>query len=132
MSYNDGTDQNAAANLARSSSVAVVFASDNYRHEEADSASLNLPDNQDALISAVAAANPRTIVVLNDNSAILMPWLNQVAGVFEGFHDGQVWGKAVAALLFGDANPSGHLPVTFPTSLSAVPANTQAQWPAQP
>jgi len=129
VTYNDGADQAAAVNLARSSSVAVVFASDNYGHEEADNASLNLPNNQDALISAVAAANPRTIVVLNNNAAILMPWLNQVAGVFEGFYDGQVWGKAIAALLFGDVNPSGRLPVTFPTSLSALPANTPAQWP---
>ena len=69
----------------------------------------------------MAAANPHTIVVLNDNSAILMPWLNQVAGVFEGFYDGQEWGTAIAALLFGDVNPSGKLPVTFPTSLTAVP-----------
>ncbi|WP_103889731.1 discoidin domain-containing protein [Actinacidiphila yanglinensis] len=129
VTYNDGTDQNAAATLARSSDVAVVFASDNYGHEEADNTSLDLPGGQDALISAVAAANPHTIVVLNDNAAILMPWLDQVAGVFEGFYDGQEWGEAIAALLFGDADPSGHLPVTFPTSLSQVPANTTAQWP---
>ena len=94
--------------------MAVVFASDNYGHEEADNAGLNLPGNQDALIAAVAAANPRTVVVLNNNAAILMPWLNQVAAVFEGFYDGQGWGKAIAALLFGDANPSGNLPVTVP------------------
>jgi beta-glucosidase len=129
VSYNDGTDQASAVAMAQASNVAIVFASDNYGHEEADNASLNLPGNQDALISAVAAANPNTIVVLNDNSAILMPWLNQVAGVFEGFYDGQDWGQAIAALLFGDVNPSGHLPVTFPTSLSAVPASTAAQWP---
>ena len=129
VSYDDGTNQASAVALAKSSSVAIVFASDNYGHEEADNTSLNLPNNQDALISAVAAANPNTIVVLNDNAAILMPWLNQVAGVFEGFYDGQDWGTAIAALLFGDVNPSGHLPVTFPTSLSAVPASTPAQWP---
>jgi beta-glucosidase len=129
VSYNDGTDQASAVAMAQASNVAIVFASDNYGHEEADNTSLNLPNNQDALISAVAAANPNTIVVLNDNSAILMPWLNQVAGVFEGFYDGQDWGQAIAALLFGDVNPSGHLPVTFPTSLSAVPASTTAQWP---
>ncbi|MFD0331671.1 glycoside hydrolase family 3 C-terminal domain-containing protein [Streptacidiphilus monticola] len=127
--FNDGSDQASAVALAKSSSVAVVFASDNYGHEEADNTSLNLPDNQDALISAVAAANPRTIVVLNDNAAILMPWLPQVAGVFEGFYDGEMWGRAIAALLFGDVSPSGKLPVTFPTSLTALPANTAAQWP---
>jgi beta-glucosidase len=129
VTYNEGTDVNSAAALAGSSNVAVVFASDNYGHEEADNASLNLPGNQDALIAAVAAANPHTIVVLNDNSTILMPWLNQVAGVFEGFYDGQEVGQGIAALLFGDVNPSGHLPVTFPASLSQVPANTAAQWP---
>ena len=62
----------------QSSNVAIIFASDNYGHEEADTTTLNLPNNQDALISAVAAANPNTIVVLSDNSAIMMPWLNQV------------------------------------------------------
>ncbi|WP_433887723.1 discoidin domain-containing protein [Streptomyces sp. CA-111067] len=129
VSYDEGTDPAAAAALARTSDVAVVFASDNYGHEEADNTSLNLPNNQDALISAVAAANPHTIVVLNNNSAILMPWLGQVAGVFEGFYDGQEYGRAIAALLFGDVNPSGHLPVTFPASLSQVPASTTAQWP---
>jgi beta-glucosidase len=127
--YNEGTDQAAAATLAKNSTYAIVFASDNYGHEEADNPSINLPGNQDGLISAVAAANPHTIVVLNDNSAILMPWLNQVAGVFEGFYDGQGWGRAIAALLYGDANPSGKLPVTFPQSLADVPASTAAQWP---
>jgi beta-glucosidase len=129
VSYNDGTNQASAVALAQSSSVAIVFASDNYGHEESDTTTINLPNSQDALISAVAAANPNTIVVLNDNSAILMPWLNQVAGVFEGFYDGQDWGQAIAALLFGDISPSGHLPVTFPASLSALPASTTAQWP---
>jgi beta-glucosidase len=129
VTYNDATNQASAVSLAQSSSVAIVFASDNYGNEEHDTTTLNLPDNQDALISAVAAANPHTIVVLNDNSAILMPWLNQVSGVFEGFYDGQQWGAAIAALLFGDVNPSGKLPMTFPVSLTQVPASTAAQWP---
>ena len=129
VSYNDGSNQASAVAAAQAANVAIVFASDNYGHEEADTTTLNLPNNQDALISAVAAANPHTIVVLNDNSAILMPWLNQVAGVFEGFYDGQEWGQAIAALLFGDVDPSGKLPITFPTSLTALPANTAAQWP---
>ncbi len=129
VTYNDGSNQASAVAAAQSANVAIVFAADNYGHEESDNTTLNLPGNQDALISAVAQANPNTIVVLNDNAAILMPWLNQVAGVFEGFYDGQEYGQAIAALLFGDVNPSGHLPITFPTSLSAVPANTPAQWP---
>jgi beta-glucosidase len=129
VNYNDGTNQSSAVSLAQSSSVAVVFASDNYGNEGGDTSTISLPNNQDALISAIAAANPNTIVVLNDNDAVLMPWLNSAKAVFEGFYDGQNWGTAIAALLFGDVNPSGKLPVTFPTSLSQVPASTTAQWP---
>ncbi|WP_034263042.1 discoidin domain-containing protein [Actinospica robiniae] len=129
VSYNDGSNQASAVALAQSSKVAIVFAADDYGHEESDTTTLNLPNNQDQLIEAVAAANPNTILVLGDNSAILMPWLGQVAGVFEGFYQGQEYGQAIAALLFGDVNPSGHLPVTFPSSLSALPASTTAQWP---
>ena len=129
VAYDDGTNQTTAVALAQSSNVAIVFAYDNYGHEESDNTTLNLPNNQDALISAVAAANPNTIVVLSDNSAIMMPWLNQVAGVFETFYQGQEFGQSIAALLFGDVDPSGHLPITFPASLSQVPASTAAQWP---
>ena len=129
VTYDDGTTQANAVALAQRSSVAVVFASDNYGNEEHDSDTINLPNNQDALISAVVAANPRTVVVLNNNAGIAMPWLAQVPAVFEGFYDGQQWGTAIAGLLFGDINPSGKLPMTFATSLSAVPASTAAQWP---
>ena len=133
VTYNDGTDQASAVALAKASKVAIVFASDNYGEEEHDTAGgLDLPNepyNQDALIGAVAKANPNTIVVLNDNSAILMPWLSKVKAVFEGFYDGQEYGAAIGPLLFGTVDPSGKLPVTFPTSLSQVPAHTAAQWP---
>jgi beta-glucosidase len=129
VSYNDGSNQASAVALAQASKVAVVFADDTYGHEESDTTTLNLPNGQDQLIEAVAAANPNTIVVLDDNSAILMPWLGQVAGVFEGFYQGQEFGQAIAALLFGDVDPSGHLPLTFPSSLSALPASSTAQWP---
>ncbi|MHA6758528.1 discoidin domain-containing protein [Streptacidiphilus sp. PAMC 29251] len=129
VTYNDGTDLTAATNLARSSDVAIVFASDNYGNEEHDTTTLDLPGTQNQLIEDAVAANPHTIVVLNNNSAVSMPWLNQVAGVFEGFYSGQQIGTAMAALIFGDVNPSGKLPVTFPNSLADVPANTPAQWP---
>jgi beta-glucosidase len=129
VAYDEGTNQSSAVALAQRSSVAIVFASDNYGNEEHDSDTINLPNNQDALIAAVAAANPRTVVVLNNNAGIAMPWLAQVPAVFEGFYDGQQWGAAIAGLLFGDVNPSGKLPMTFATSLSAVPASTAAQWP---
>jgi beta-glucosidase len=129
VQYNDGSNLSQATALAQSSDVAIVFASDNYGNEEHDSATLDLPGTQNQLISSVAAVNPRTIVVLDDNSAINMPWRDQVAGIFEAFYPGQQIGTAVAALLFGDVNPSGKLPVTFPQSIADVPANTAAQWP---
>ena len=107
----------AAANAARSSSVAVVFAS-NYSAEGSDLQTLALPGDQDQLIEAVARANPNTIVVLNTSGPASMPWLNDVAGVFEAWYPGQQDGNAIAALLYGDVSPSGHLPETFPANPS--------------
>jgi beta-glucosidase len=77
----------------------------------------------------VAAANPRTIVVLNTGSAVTMPWLNSVAGVLEAWYPGQDDGAALAAILFGKVDPSGRLPVTFPVSLSQGPTTSSANWP---
>jgi beta-glucosidase len=127
VSFNDGSSPSSAAALAASSSVAVVFVS-NFETEGSDLSNIDLPSAENSLISAVAAANPNTIVVLNTGSAVTMPWLSSVKGVFEAWYPGQEDGTAIAALLFGDADPSGHLPVTFPTSLSQVPASTAAQW----
>jgi beta-glucosidase len=107
----------AAASAARSADVAVVFAS-NFSSEGSDLQTLELPGDQDQLIAAVAAANPRTIVVLNTSGPASMPWLHQVAGVFEAWYPGQQDGNAIAALLYGDASPSGHLPETFPANAS--------------
>jgi beta-glucosidase len=128
VEYSDGSDVTQAANLAAGSDVAIVFA--NYGEQEGtDLTSIDLPGNQNDLISSVAAANPKTIVVLNTGSAVTMPWLSNVAGVLEGWYSGQEVGDAIAAILFGDVDPSGKLPVTFPKSLSDVPASTTAQWP---
>ncbi|HEX5403842.1 MAG TPA: glycoside hydrolase family 3 C-terminal domain-containing protein [Pseudonocardiaceae bacterium] len=118
----------AAVNLARTSNVAVVFAN-NFESEGSDLSSIDLPGDQNLLISSVAAANPNTIVVLNTGSAVTMPWLSSVAGVLENWYPGQTDGSAIAAVLFGDVNPSGKLPVSFPKSLADVPASTAAQWP---
>ena len=107
----------AAAKAAKSSSVAVVFAS-NYSAEGSDLQTLELPGDQDQLIEAVAHANPNTIVVLNTSGPAYMPWLNDVAGVFEAWYPGQQDGNAIAALLYGDVDPSGHLPETFPANPS--------------
>jgi beta-glucosidase len=119
---------NRAVTLARSVDVPIVFAT--YpQNEGADNTSIDLPGQQNQLISSVAAANPKTVVVLHTGSAVTMPWLNQVAGVLEGWYSGQEVGNALAAILFGDVSPSGKLPVTFPASLADVPAHTTAQWP---
>jgi beta-glucosidase len=128
VSYNSGSSASSAASLAASSSVAIVFASKS-ESEGSDLGNIDLASSDNSLISAVAAANPHTVVVLNTGSAVTMPWLSSVAGVLEAWYPGQEDGNAIAALLFGDANPSGHLPVTFPTALSQVPASTTAQWP---
>ena len=130
VSFNSGSSASSAAALAASSSVAVVFVNLN-ESEGSDLTSIDLGSTDDNLISAVAAANPNTIVVLNTGSAVTMPWLSSVKGVLEAWYPGQADGTAIASILFGSTDPSGHLPVTFPTSLSQVPASTAAQWPGQ-
>jgi beta-glucosidase len=117
-----------AVSAAKASDVAVVFVGD-MEAEGVDRKTLALPGDQDALISAVAAANPNTIVVLNTGAPVLMPWLDQVAGVLEAWYPGEEDGNAIAATLFGDADPAGRLPITFPKSLADTPANTPAQYP---
>ena len=111
-----------AVDAARAADVAVVVASD-VASEGMDRSTLALPADQDKLITAVAKANPRTIVVLNTSSAVLMPWLNRVAAVLEAWYGGQNTGTSLARVLFGDANPSGKLPVTFPRSNAQGPAD---------
>jgi len=128
VNYADGADVNAAANAARSSAVAVVFVGDN-ESEGGDRSSLELPNNQDQLIQAVVAANPRTIVALNAGAPMLMPWAGQVQGIVQAWYPGEEDGNAIAAVLFGDVNPSGKLPVTFPKNAGDVPANTLQQYP---
>jgi len=128
VSYNDGSDVQAAAAAAAAAQEAVVFASD-FETEGADRSSLALPGNADTLIAAVAAANPRTVVVLNTGAPVLMPWLGQVAGVVEAWYPGQDDGTSIARVLFGQTDPSGHLPVTFPASESQTPVATPQQFP---
>jgi beta-glucosidase len=118
-----------AVAAAKSASTAVVVVSDDTESEAADRASLNLPSAQNELISAVAAANPHTVVVVDAGAPVVMPWLNQVASVVDAWYPGESNGTALAAVLFGQVDPSGHLPVTFPTDLSQVPASSQSQFP---
>ncbi len=127
-SQGDGASVPAAALLASNSDVAIVCVGQQ-TSEGSDRASLSLPSGQDALISAVTAANPHTIVVIYSSSATLMPWANQVAGILYAWYPGQENGNALAQVLFGDVNPSAKLPVTIPASASQVCASTTAQWP---
>ena len=111
----------AAVAAARHADVAIVFAND-AQGEGMDRSSLALPGDQDQLIEAVADANRHTIVVLNTGGPVLMPWLHKVDGVLEAWYPGQTFGTAIAAVLFGDADPAGRLPVTFPASDTQGPA----------
>ena len=120
VTYNDGTDPAAAAKLAASSDVVIVFATQ-WVAESLDAVTLSLPNGQDALITAVAAANPATVVVLENGGPVTMPWLKQVGAVLEAWYPGSSGGEAIARILFGQVNPSGHLPVTFPMSEQQLP-----------
>lgn len=117
-----------AADVARAADVAVVVVSVP-ASEGWDRSTLALPADQDKLIAAVAAANPRTAVVLNSSSAVTMPWLSSVGAVVEAWYPGQTAGTALARVLFGDVNPSGKLPVTFPASDAQRPALPTVEYP---
>lgn len=104
-----------AVELAKKSDVAVVVAG-NFEAEQRDRGQLDLQAQQDELISAVAKVNPRTIVVLQTGGPVLMPWLDEVEGVVQAYFGGQEQGNAIADVLFGDVNPSGKLPLTYPSS----------------
>ena len=120
VEYNDGNDPAAAAKLAKASQVAIVFVNQ-YMSEGRDAATLSLPDNQDALVSAVAAANPHTIVVIESGGPVSMQWIGSVKGVLEAWYPGIGGAQALAAILFGDVNPSAKLPVTFAKTDADLP-----------
>ncbi len=120
IDYVDGHDPQAAAAAAAKADVAIVFATQ-WRTEAQDLPNLALPDNQDALIGAVASANPATVVVLETGGAVLMPWLDRVAAVVEAWYPGQRGGEALTRLLLGDIDFAGRLPLTFPRSVAQLP-----------
>jgi len=128
IKFNSGSDPAAAAALAKTCDVAIVFV-DQWTSEGMDLPNLSLPDNQDALIAAVAAANPKTIVVLETGTAVTMPWLDQVGGVLEAWYSGSRGAEAVANVLFGDVNPGAKLPMTFPKSEADLPHTTVVKPP---
>lgn len=120
IEFDSGTDLTSASSLAKRSDLAIVFAAQ-WEAEGLDLPNLSLPDHQDELIEHVAAANPRTIVVLETGTAVTMPWLNSVAGVVEAWYAGSAGHKALANVLVGVTNPSGKLAITFPTSEADLP-----------
>src|SRR3989454_6027769 len=113
-----------AAALAAASDVAIVCVGfgGEWQSEGFDRPNMDLPGKQDALVEQVAAVNPRTIVVLNTGSPITMPWLEQVGAVVQAWYPGQECGHAIADVLFGETNPSGKLPQSFPVRLEDNPA----------
>ena len=127
VTFDNGENISNAVALAKSADAAIVMVGD--RESEGRDHAITLANGQDELVEAVAAANPHTIVVLKTGSAILMPWINQAPAILEAWYPGQEDGNAVAAVLFGDVNPSGKLPLTFPKQLSDLPANTPEQYP---
>jgi len=120
VEFDAGTNLDSAAALAKSADVAIVFVS-RWETEGADADSLSLPDHQDDLIAKVAAANPHTVVVLETGNPVSMPWADQVSAILEAWFAGSSGDKALANILFGDVNPSGKLPITFPRNEADLP-----------
>ncbi len=120
VTYDDGSDPQVTASLAKKADVVIVFAT-RWEAESVDVTTLNLPDNQDALIDAVTAANTRTVVVLETGGPVAMPWLAKAGAVLEAWYPGTSGGEAIARVLTGEVDPSGHLPVTFAASLDQLP-----------
>ncbi|MEI9952466.1 MAG: glycoside hydrolase family 3 C-terminal domain-containing protein [Pseudomonadota bacterium] len=119
ITWQSGADVEAASAAAHEADVALVFVTQ--WTSEARDFSLTLPDGQDQLVAAIARANKRTVVVLETGGPVLMPWIDQVAGVLEAWYPGSQGGPAIARVLSGAVNPSGHLPVTFPRALEQLP-----------
>jgi beta-glucosidase len=124
VSYDDGSDSARAAALAKSSDVTILFASD-YETEGTDRRCLTLEcpnqGDQDGLIEQVAAANPKTIVVLETGGPVLTPWRDKIGALLEAWYPGEQGGTAIARVLFGDTDPAGRLPVTFPQQEGDIP-----------
>jgi beta-glucosidase len=127
VQFDDGMYPSAAADLARRSDVAVVFVTQ-WQMEGYDAPDLSLPQGQDELVRAVAEANPNTIVVLETGGPVAMPWVDKAGAVLEAWYPGARGGEAIADVLFGAVNPSGRLPITFPSSVAQLPRPTIPGW----
>ncbi|MBY6005331.1 glycoside hydrolase family 3 C-terminal domain-containing protein [Salipiger bermudensis] len=122
--FEDGRDLQAACKAAREADLVLVFAEE-WRSEGLDQSGLSLPEEQDALIAALAEANPETVVILETGGPVLMPWLAKVRAVLAAFYPGQGGAEAIAGILWGRVCPSGRLPVTFPASEAQLPHPAQ-------
>lgn len=114
ISFDAGSDLASAAALAAASDVAIVFVTQH--NSEGYDGHLELQGNQDALVAAIAKANPKTVVVVESGGAVFMPWASDVPAILEAFYPGIRGGPAIARILTGKVNPSGHLPISFPAS----------------
>src|SRR3954469_16240546 len=142
--YADGTSQADATAVAKASDIAIVFAGDS-EAEGSDRADLGLHPglcpfpvcvnppgiDQDAMIEAAAGANPNTVVVISAGAPVAMPWLDKVKAVLDQWYAGAENGNAIASLIYGETNPSGKLPQTFPKRLEDMPAHTPEQYPGR-
>src|SRR3569832_963470 len=123
IDFDPGLYPQSAAAIAGRADVAIVFVS-KHEIEGFDSPDLALPQGQDAIVAAVAKANPNTIVVLETGNPVAMPWREQVKGIVAAWYPGQEGGTAIADILTGAVNPSGRLPITFPLSTEQLPRPT--------
>jgi beta-glucosidase len=141
--YADGSSQADAQAVAQASDIVVVFAADS--ESEGDDrrdlgfrpglcpfpVCVGVPFDQEAMIRSAAAANPNTVVVVAAGAPVAMPWLNEVRAVVDQWYAGTENGNAIASILYGESNPSGKLPQTFPKALADMPARTPQQYPGK-
>jgi beta-glucosidase len=120
VTFDDGLDAAKAASAAKGAGVVLLFVT-KWQSEGQDSLTSSLPNKQDELVAAVAAANPKTIVVLETGGPVTVPWVGSVKGIIESWYPGIGGGEAIANVLFGKVNPSGKLPVTFTASDEDLP-----------
>ncbi|MGZ4511513.1 MAG: beta-glucosidase [Mycobacterium sp.] len=120
IEFDPGISPAEAVLAARRADIAIVFAI-RAEGEGFDIADLSLPWGQDALITAVSAANPNTVVVLETGNPVAMPWRDSVRAIVQAWYVGQAGARAIAEILAGRVNPSGRLPITFPVDLGQMP-----------